>query len=224
MGVVATVDSGDAEVGALGLGLYSVADMSRLLGATGEVASPAKVARWARDGLVAHRKGQPEYSFLDLISVLVVAWLRRHGVGLPDIKAAEAYLSHEVGMKRPFAHHHIYTDGVNVLYRANPTIEDQITAANRGGQEVLAKTLTGVLKGVKYQNDLAAWWEIQDGVRIDPRIQFGDPCVTGRALRTSQVAGMQQAGESTQRIAEFYDLSTEAVERATQFEATLAAA
>lgn len=207
----------------LGVGLYSVADMSRLLSVTGDPAGPGKVARWAREGLVRHRHGRPEYSFLDLISLLVVAWLRKEGVSLPNIRTAEAYLTKEAGIARPFAQERIFTDGVNVLYTANPEIEGQITAANRSGQEVLIRTLAGILRGVEYDDELAARWQIHDGVRIDPTVQFGDPCVSGRAVRTAQIAGMHRAGESVDRIAYFYELPTHSVEHAITFEDSLEA-
>ena len=208
----------------LGLGLYSVADMSRLLGVAGATTSSHKVARWARDGLIEHRNHRPEYSFLDLISLRVVGWLRAEGVSLSSIRLAEEYLIAREDIDRPLATERIFTDGVNVLYEANPAIEGQITAANRAGQEVLVRTLAGVLRGVEYRDGLAARWQIRHGVIVDPRVQFGDPCVSGRSLRTAQIAGMHSAGESIERIAHFYSLSPSAIEDAISFEAALAAA
>jgi uncharacterized protein (DUF433 family)/DNA-binding transcriptional MerR regulator len=223
MPTASTMNSG-GETSAFGAGLYSVADMSRLLGVYGVPARPATVGRWARDGLVIHREGRPEYSFHDLISMLVVAWLREQGVKLADIRRAETHLSRAEGVVRPFALREIYTDGFNVLYRANPAMVDQITAANRGGQEVIEPALRDSLRSVAYENDLAAWWQVAEGVTVDPRIQWGDPCVADRGLRTAQIAGMIGAGETRESVAHFYGLALDAVNRAIQFEESLALA
>jgi len=133
------VESGPDPI--LGAGLYSLSELSRYLASRKLAASPSKVLRWIQDGLAVsdHQRGAPTYSFHDLVSLLVVGWLRSRGVSLSAIRSAEAYLREARGLERPFALEEIYTDGVNVLYRASPVIAEQLTAANRRGQEIMAR-------------------------------------------------------------------------------------
>jgi uncharacterized protein (DUF433 family) len=137
------------------------------------------------------------------------------------VRRAEAHLSQSLQIERPFATRAIYTDGVDILYRANPAIEQQITAANREGQEVFEPVLKQWLRAVEYRDELAAWWEVAEGVRVDPTVQYGDPCVSGRGLRTSQVGAMVRAGESVASVARWYDLSVGQVQQALRFERAL---
>jgi uncharacterized protein (DUF433 family) len=208
----------------IGQGLYSVADLRRLIGISGAAPSTPTLMRWISEGLVpsAHQRGRPTYSFHDLISLLVVRWLRGEGVHLREIRHAEEYLRTTEGKPRPFATEALQTDGINVLYRAEPAIREQLTAANRGGQEVLERALGESLRGVEYEDELAAWWRIATDVEVRPEISFGEPCVVGTALRTAQVASLNRAGESPRRIAELYEVPVERVRAALDFEERLA--
>jgi uncharacterized protein (DUF433 family) len=208
----------------IGQGLYSVAELRRLIGVRGDAVSIPTVARWISEGLTPseHQRGRPSYSFHDLVSLLVVRWLRSEGVRLDDIRRAEEHLRRFVGVARPFASQRIQTDGINVLYRAEPAIIDQITAANRGGQEVLERALGESLRGIGYQDDLAAWWQIAAKVELRPEISFGEPCVQGTALRTAQVRSLAAAGEPPERIADLYEVPLDRIIAALEFENQLA--
>jgi uncharacterized protein (DUF433 family) len=194
----------------IGQGLYSVAELRRLLAVNGSSPSSPTVMRWISEGLMpsGHQRGRPSYSFHDLISLLVVRWLRSEGVRLKEIRHAEEHLRTVEGLSRPFATQKIQTDGINVLYRAEPAIREQLTAANRGGQEV----------------ELAAWWQIARNVEVRPEISFGEPCVVGTALRTAQVRSLSLAGESPERISDLYEVPLDRVIAALEFEEQLAVA
>ena len=209
---------------ALGAGLYSANELSRYLSSRSLGASPATVGRWIRGGLTPtpHLGKLPTYTFHDLISLLVVGWLRSKGVKLSDVRRAEGYLRTELGFDRPFAREEIYTDGINVLYEANPLIEDQLTAANLEGQEVMRKALEATLSGVRYDNALAVWWDIRPLVRLDPTIQFGAPCIAGTRIPTAQLADFVEAGESIERLASLYELPPVWISEALDFERNLA--
>lgn len=77
-------EAGDSPGARMGTGLYSLAELSRYLRGRSLPASPPKVLRWIRAGLAAsgHQGGVPTYTFHDLISLLVVGWLRSNGVRL----------------------------------------------------------------------------------------------------------------------------------------------
>jgi uncharacterized protein (DUF433 family) len=211
---------------ALGTGLYSASELSRYLSSRSLAASPQTVANWIRQGLTPseHLGRTPTYTFHDLISLLVVGWLREKGVKLSAVRQAEAYLRESLGIERPFAREEIYTDGVNVLFEANPLIEDQLTAANLGGQEVMRRALAETLRGVRYENELAIYWDIRPFVRLDPTIQFGAPCVTGTRVPTAQLADFIDAGDEPSRLADLYELPPASVDEALHFERELAKA
>lgn len=209
----------------LNVGLYSLAELSRYISLPLETRLPTLV-RWIRQGLTpsGHQGGRPTYSFHDLVSLLVVGRLRTAGVKLATIREAEAYLRGQIDLPRPFATEQISTDGVNVLFRANPAIRDQLTAANLQGQEVLEKTLGETLRGVHYEDKLAAWWEVRESIRLDPQVQFGSPCIEGTRVSTAQLRRFKDAGDSEERIAALYELPLAAVQQALAFEGELARA
>ena len=209
--VPAAADSPDAR---MGTGLYSLAELSRYLRGRSLPASSPKVLRWIRAGLAAS----------DHQGLLVVGWLRSNGVQLAAIRKAEAYLREERRIARPFATQEIFTDGINVLYRANPSIADQLTAANRRGQEVLLRTLGDTLWGVAYDSGLAVWWDIREHVRLDPAVQFGAPCLAGTRIPTAQLFALQDAGDTREQIAALFAQPRELVDEAIEFEAELARA
>jgi uncharacterized protein (DUF433 family) len=184
------------------------------------------VLRWIRGGLAEseHQGRLPTYTFHDLISLLVVGWLRINGVKLSAIREAEAHLRRELRTPRPFAWEDIFTDGVDVLYRANPTVIDQLTAANRGGQEVMRRALGETLRGVRYENHFAAWWDIHPLVRLHPAIQFGAPCVADTRVLTSHLAELVRHGAAPEYLADAFELPLRAVAAALAFEEDLARA
>ena len=210
----------------LGAGLYSLSELSGYLTSRGLPASPSKVLRWIQGGLAVsgHQRGAPTYSFHDLVSLLVVGWLRSRGVSLSAIRSAEAYLREAQGFERPFALEEIYTDGVNVLYRASPAIAEQLTAANRRGQEVMTRALGKTLRGMGYTRGLAAFWDIRPHVRLDPCIQFGAPCLAGTRIPTAQLSALSKAGENADVLADLFDVSPGWVKEALDLEEELARA
>ena len=220
------VQSGPNPGHALDSGLYSLSELSRYLRSRGLAASPSKVLRWIQGGLSVsgHQRGAPTYGFHDLVSLLVVGRLRSEGVTLSAIRAAELYLRGEQRIERPFALEEIYTDGVNVLYRANPVIAEQLTAANRRGQEVLSRALGKALRGIGYAQGVAAFWDIRPHVRLDPGIQFGAPCLSGTRIPTAQLFALSTAGEAVDALAHLFDVAPAWVREAVDLEKELARA
>jgi uncharacterized protein (DUF433 family) len=205
-------------------GLYSLREMSRYLSLRLH-ASPSTLLSWIRSGLApgGHQQGRPTYGFFDLVSLLVTGWLRSQGVRLSAVRDAEIYLRAHLGLAHPFATEMIFTDGVDVLFKANPAIAEQMTAANRGGQEVWREAIQDALHGVHYGRDqLADWWEPARSIRLTPGLQFGAPCVAGTRVPTAQLAELVAAGEEPDRLARLYDIPERAVAEALAFEERLA--
>lgn len=142
------------------------------------------------------------------------------GAGLTPatIRDAESHLQAETGMRRPFASEEIYTDGVDVLWKATPAIPDQLTAANRRGQEVLLPTIQNALRGVGYADGIATTWKAAPSVVVDPTVQYGEPCVAGTGVRTARLWALARRGQTAQDLAKSYELSLAAVRAALKFE------
>jgi uncharacterized protein (DUF433 family) len=211
---------------ALGRGLYGVTELAHYVGyQAGATVKPYDVARWLSRALnpVPHASRRPDYSFHDLVSLFVVRELVEAGVRPASIREAEAYLRDTLDMARPFASVRLQTDGVNVLYKASPAIEDQLTAANRGGQEVSVAAIETALRSVTFERDVAVRWSPEPDVEVDPAVQFGAPHVRGTRIATAHLAELSKS-EPVEAVAKLYELRPKAVRRALEFEERLAAA
>ena len=85
----------------------------------------------------------------------------------------------------------------------------------RGGQ-------VGLTEGVKAGERIVTSGQLRlqpnSAVVIDPRIQFGRPCLTGTGITTSIIAERFAAGETIAEIAADYDREAADVEEAIRYE------
>lgn len=211
---------------ALRRGVYGLNEVTRYLSLGQDKAlAPSAVARWAQQGLTAleHTPRRSDYSFADLISMLVVRNLVQLGLTLPAIRDAEMFLRQRYGHAHPFVNVRLKTAAADVFYDALPAVADQLTAANRGGQEVLRPAITLALRGVTYERSVAAEWSPAEGVVLNPRIQFGEPCIAETGVTTRQVTELARATPLNE-VARVYRVDELSVRRAVDFEEHLAAA
>ena len=209
---------------ALRRGLYGLNELTRYLNfEQSKELAPSTVARWAHKGLSAleHTARRSDYSFVDLISMLVVRNLIMQGLSIGDIRRADAHLRELYGHAHPFVSVRLKTDGVDVFYDALPAITDQLTSANRGGQEVIRPAITRALQGVTYERGLAARWAPTEGVVLDPTVQFGEPCLAETSVTTAHVAELAMETDA-EELARAYRLDEASVRRAIDFERRLA--
>lgn len=175
----------------LGKGLYSLADLRTFLALSGQRGDGEYALDWLTGVLnpVGHRARRPDYSFADLISLFVVRELKRKGVRTRDIRTAEAYLRDKWGTERPFVSGEIKTDGRGIFVD-DDLIAGQIEAAERTGQQVLREAISERLDSVGYDDGWAIYWTPADGVLVDPRVQFGEPVVSGTRIPTQAISDM----------------------------------
>ena len=213
---------------ALRRGIYGLGELTRYLNFDQALhRSASTVSRWAQRGLaeIEHQTRRSDYSFVDLISMLVVRNLVTLGLTLPEIRETEAYFRTRYGHKHPFVSVRLRTDGVDVFYEATPPMKEQLTAANRWGQEVLEPAITGALEGVSYVDEIAAYWSPIEGVVLDPTIQFGEPCLAETGITTSRLAAVARTEDvSAGELASMYRVDEDAVRLALDFEHRLAVA
>lgn len=157
---------------------------------------------------------QPLVSFHDLVSLRAVAALRRLGMPLSKIKRGADVMRQELGVDYPLASEALKTDGIELYFPdAQGLIADTAT-----GQMAAQDLVAAYLRDVKYKpldgnRRLAVSWE-PPGVRIDPLIQRGAPCVDGSRVEIALLKRYIDAGDSLADLAELYDLDVDDVRRA----------
>lgn len=163
-------------------------------------------------------------SYLQLIEVAVVASFRKAGVTLRKIAVAREYLAKQLEAEFPFAEYRFKTDGKDLWmdyaqFEANAG-DKTLLAASKGGQLAWGDII-GRLQEFDYENDggLAIRWHVagrDEGVIIDPRLQFGAPSVEGVA--TWAFKDRWHAGEELDDIADDFGVSNLDVIAALRFE------
>ena len=152
----------------------------------------------------------------------VIAALRAYGVSWPAIYRSETWLREFTGHTRPFATDAIWTGKNEVFSR----FKDMIINTSRHGQlamDIIDEYLIPV-SGLVFEQGVAAIWEPQKLVLLDPDIQFGAPCISGTRIPTRAVWGMLSAGDTPELVSRAYQITPEELEAARIWEEALAAA
>lgn len=171
-------------------------------------------------------------SFLNLVEAHVLTAIRRvHGIPMRRVREALDYVTHTIGVERPFADITFQTNGVDLFVERLGSLVN----VNRGGQVEIEEFLRTYLSRIERD---AAGVPIKlfpfvrsdrlknapNPVEIDPRVAFGRPVVRGRAMPTAVLADRFKAGDSISVLAHDLDLEPELVEDAIRCELERAAA
>ncbi len=212
-------------------GIYEPAEAARYLKAdhNADVIYPltsATLIRWIRNGLadpeLARTPGRDLLmAFDDLISMRVIVALRTAGVSWPAIRATETWLREVTGKRHPLATEIIWSGQGQVFAEWG----EQLVSGNARGQmafDLLRKYLIPI-HGLDFDAETgqAASWEPFHNVTLQPRVQFGAPCVKGTRIPTRALAGMVAAGDSVDWVARAYQLKPETVQAACDWELRL---
>ena len=213
----------------LGIGLYSIPEAARLL------RTPARtVYNWAQGYSFQHQgqrrqsaplldRDMPELieqrilTFVDLVELQMVRLFRIHRVSMRTIKDAARRLAEKHNTNHPFAVRDLETDGKRIFDEDFEEI-----GAYQFVIEVAAKPF---FKQIEFKDNLAfqIWPHPSRRIVLDPRRNFGKPITTERAVPTFMLYQMRRAGESPERIADWYRVPVEAVNDAVEYETQLAA-
>jgi uncharacterized protein (DUF433 family) len=209
-------------------GIYEAAEAAKYLKATSHAhvvypLSSAKLIRWIRNGLgdpaLAHVPGRElVIAFPDLISMRVVAALRNSGVSLQAIGTAERWLREVTGQRHPLATEIIWAGQGQVFAEWG----DQLVSGSARGQmalDMLREYLIPI-HGLTFDKESgsAISWEPSNGIVLQPQVQFGAPCIKGTRIPTRSLAGMVEAGDSVESVAKAYNLTSEMVQAACDWE------
>ena len=157
-------------------------------------------------------------TFLDLVSMRMIAILRSRNVTLRHIRNTESWLKKEFNLDHPFATEQLWTCGSDVFVK----FSEQLWAASRFGQqamEFINDWLSKVELDMQFdERHLASSWFPYQNIRLDPAIQFGDPCIDGTRVLTRSIWNKVKAGDSQETVAALHDLTIRQVENAIWWE------
>jgi uncharacterized protein (DUF433 family) len=234
----------DAAAEHLGVGLYSLRDVARIIGE-----ETPSVRRWANgySWRIGERVGQsdpvlsPDFpglasrgilTFLDLIELRMVSFFRRAGISMQTIRAAARIYSRWWNTRHPFASSRIRTDGYRLFADYVPELEEDpgarpICQELPQCQLVIREFAEPFLLHLDFTDEIAAhYWPLgkDRSIVLDPSRSFGKPIVDPEGVPTRALYLAFLAGESRERIAWWYEVRHEAVADAISFEQALAAA
>ena len=177
-----------------------------------------------RAGAVSTRGERKGLSYLQLIEVGIVAAMRKSGVTLERIRQAREYLCNAFDSSHPFAHYRFKTDGKFLFMDYDQIVrsdKDKLLALNENGQLAWNEILSALLHEFEYDMEIGTVmrWRVagyDSPVRLDPRIAFGAPHVSG--IATWVLRERWKSGESLADIAEDYELPLQSVSAALRFE------
>ena len=169
-------------------------------------------------------KKQRFLSFQNLVELHVLAAIRRqHRIPLQNVRKAVEFLEQRLRTRHPLATRKMLTDGRDLLVKLGP----HFLNVSRGGQVELG-IVDAYLERIEFgrRGELLRLFpfttaELADDSRsivIDPRVQFGRPCVSGTGVPTSALADRFNAGESIASLVEDYGVTREQVEEAIRYE------
>ena len=164
-------------------------------------------------------------SFANLCELHVLASIRRqHGVTLQTVRKACTYLRRELGRRDPLLSPDMLTDGKDLFVEKLGTLVN----VSRQGQTEMKTLLEAYLKRIErdrvgapvrlYPFSSETTRSSPKSIVIDPRIQFGKPCVAGAWVPTRIIAERFRANETIASIAYDYGIPVQKIEDALRYE------
>ena len=214
------------------VGVYSVKEASLYIRATMERTpifprlTTHHLHWWLRQGLGSEQPTEPDanntfVNFLELVSFRIVATMRALGVPSRQIVTAQDQLMARYGWNYPFAMHQLWVAKPDVFAQ----LEGVHVAVSRFWQATLAfmeEYLIPVHGLIFDVNQQASEWRPSHGVLINPRFQFGEPCIEGTRIPTETIWAFYKAGDAIETIAQMYYLPTSKVQDALAWEEQIA--
>lgn len=222
----------------LGRGLYSPTEVSRLTGVP-----IRRVNRWTRGywfvhrgkrqwsdpivGLGAERIGRaPVLDFADLIEIRCLSALRDEKLGWRSIRLASLRGREVLKTLHPFSSDRFKTAGRSILAEVVDEAGDHHLLDLVNDQWVFERVVMHSLrKGLHYADkDQPQWWTPLGDDRkvvVHPARAFGAPVVLPAGIRTRVLYGSYRAEKSHESVAQWYNVTVEAVKDAVEFEESI---
>ncbi len=214
----------------IGLGLYSIADAARLLGAP-----KSSVYRWAnaRTGLVPRHFDANEQiiTFVELMELQFIKMFRDEGVSLQAIKKASRKAATTFESDYPFSVKRFDTDGKTIFATLVSEHQGKLLLEDlEKGQLVFASILRPFFHKLDYSSvdeTVTRFWPRgkKGRVVLDPARKFGKPIDAQTGVATGAIADAVSAGGGQKRsvVADWLGIPVAAVDAAVAFEQSLLA-
>jgi DNA-binding transcriptional MerR regulator/uncharacterized protein (DUF433 family) len=213
----------------LGVGLYSIADAARIVGA-----HPGRIRQWCREsqGLIPGtlRRDDGLITFQELMELHFIKMFRDEGVSLETIRRASNRAASRYHSDCPFSVKRFDTDGTDIFATLQKESSKKLIVEDIArGQLVFEKVLRPFFRKLEYGSDfdLLRYWPLSKTGRVvlDPKRKFGKPIDSETGIPTHVIADALKAGsgQSPAVVARWLGIPLAAVKKAAQFERSLSA-
>lgn len=206
--------------------LYSLTDVSRALHVP-----RSTLYRWLRNDqnepVISTCSRGKAFNFFQLSEAFVVAYLRRRlRIPLSAIRQVSQFLRQEGKTRFPLVHLGLHI-GLQTGSDENLTrAEGLLLSVSPFGKRESAGIIGSLLDRFEFEEDglpsvIHPWIPGTEtkSVRIDPRVRFGQPTISGTGITVTSIFERFEAGESTENIAVSYGTSHSNVESAIAYAA-----
>ncbi len=221
----------------VGVGLYSIPDVVRLLSPKSSRASSQNIRRWV-DGYNYRYRGssgrrpplwRPEVpkidgliglGFRDLMELRFVTSFREAGLSLQAIRLALRRACEIIGHDHPFATERFRTDGENMFLELAVETEDPALIDLKRNQYAIHRMIEPSFKDIDFDQGVAArWWPLgqRAGVVLDPKRTFGMPIDSGSGVPTDTLYAALKTLGSEREVARWFEVEPRAVRAARKF-------
>jgi uncharacterized protein (DUF433 family) len=208
---------------------YSLAEAAQILRIP-----KATVQAWVRGRTYPSSRGRkrgqplvdvsdPGLSFRNLVELHVLGALRRtHRIEMSAVRRALHYLKKQLGIPRPLADQQMLTDGRDLFIQRY----GQLLSVSEQGQLQMKQMIGDYLARVERDSSgvptrLFPFTRHEVGgptaVEVNPRIQFGRPCLTGSGIPVDVILDRYLAGDSVLDLASDYGQPPQAIEEAIRY-------
>ena len=205
----------------LGTGIYTVADISRLLDL------PKKKVRKYLNDYWDERLGMKLFNetytwsadnnikavnFYTLIELFVCFRLQELGVSPRQVLQSRETMAKELHVPYPFATSNLLTDGSRIWYE----FKDAMVNADGSKQTGFVEFIKSFAEKLDFNAHRIAekFWPAgkENAIVVDPHHQFGQPVIEGTNISAEVIYSMYESGEHVKTIGVLYDLSEKEVQ------------
>lgn len=170
-------------------------------------------------------------SFMNLVEAHVLAAIRRrHGVKLPKVRTALAYVRRQFQIVRPLMDQSFQTDGLDLFVERY----GELINASREGQRAMKEIIGVYLKRIErdaeglpiklypFTRDTQAEVSPASNPRVvvmNPTVSFGRPVIAGTGIPVVSIYERYKAGDSVADLADDFCVEISAIEEAIRCEA-----
>lgn len=157
-------------------------------------------------------------SFFDLIEIIAIGRFREIGVPVPRVRRIVTAAQTTFNVRHPLSTLTFKVGARGVFVKQGTVLHDVL---GRKAQPAWDDILGPFLETLDYRDAVAyRWWPLGKGkpILLDPEYGFGQPVIAGTGIRTEIIRERFEVGDSITQIANDFNVSSDEVESAIQFE------